>query len=178
MYIFDFETKRWLGKADTKLPLTARAEAQAASLDGSSTYIFGGYGTQATGASVYYGDGIRFSNHSSGDISWAAIESLDKVSPGERACATLTMDSQNKRAFLVGGYETLRRGHRLFSDVWELQVSKRSTDSVLENSGYVCAYCGELTKCLSCSVCRMEYYCSASCQKSHWPQHKLKCKKK
>ncbi|KAG6382758.1 hypothetical protein SASPL_157536 [Salvia splendens] len=38
-----------------------------------------------------------------------------------------------------------------------------------------CVVCGNLTK-KQCAGCKMVKYCSEACQKSHWSEHKLRCK--
>lgn len=49
--------------------------------------------------------------------------------------------------------------------------------------GKICAQCRKSPesapdrKLLQCAACSAEFYCSASCQKAHWPTHKPTCKK-
>jgi hypothetical protein len=39
-----------------------------------------------------------------------------------------------------------------------------------------CLACGTVTeKLMQCSRCKVARYCSGSCQKSHWPEHKGQC---
>ena len=41
-----------------------------------------------------------------------------------------------------------------------------------------CAGCGARSTSLrKCSSCKVAYYCSAGCQRGHWPQHKSACSK-
>jgi len=53
--------------------------------------------------------------------------------------------------------------------------------AVQRGSPGACAACGVLplegSKHLKCLGCRAVRYCSASCQKSHWKQHKVHCNK-
>ncbi|KAI0340351.1 hypothetical protein BDW22DRAFT_414867 [Trametopsis cervina] len=43
---------------------------------------------------------------------------------------------------------------------------------------YRCAYCGNPSAALrKCSGCAKTKYCDSSCQKSHWPEHRVACKK-
>jgi len=37
--------------------------------------------------------------------------------------------------------------------------------------------CFETENLMTCSVCKTVYYCSAYCQKKHWPEHKKHCKR-
>lgn len=39
-----------------------------------------------------------------------------------------------------------------------------------------CPSCGTIAR-TKCSACEKVYYCNRSCQKKHWPTHKLECKK-
>lgn len=52
----------------------------------------------------------------------------------------------------------------------QLPVDKRSTFCVLG--------CDKEKSLQKCSGCQAVYYCSPLCQKKHWPQHKLECKKR
>lgn len=40
-----------------------------------------------------------------------------------------------------------------------------------------CLCCGKRGKMLACSRCKLAWYCSAACQKVHWPEHKTYCGK-
>ena len=50
---------------------------------------------------------------------------------------------------------------------------------VLRMTQGACCGCGELQdeKMKLCARCRRAPYCSQACQRSHWPEHKLECKK-
>jgi hypothetical protein len=45
-----------------------------------------------------------------------------------------------------------------------------------------CANCGRGEACSGskharCGKCKKVHYCSATCQKAHWPEHKLLCRR-
>lgn len=40
-----------------------------------------------------------------------------------------------------------------------------------------CDFCGSASPPKCCSQCNSAYYCNRDCQKSHWKQHKYKCRK-
>lgn len=53
---------------------------------------------------------------------------------------------------------------------------KQQLDQV---GGVKCSYCGKLSfTTKKCGNCKMENYCSKSCQASHWVSHKTKCHKR
>jgi ribosomal protein L40E len=39
----------------------------------------------------------------------------------------------------------------------------------------VCAHCGGRNPAKSCGRCKLIKYCSAPCQRAHWPAHKYAC---
>jgi hypothetical protein len=39
-----------------------------------------------------------------------------------------------------------------------------------------CLVCGSSQNVSKCSRCRLAFYCSAACQKEHWPYHRVVCK--
>lgn len=39
-----------------------------------------------------------------------------------------------------------------------------------------CLVCGSSQNVSKCSRCRLAFYCSAACQKEHWPHHRVVCK--
>ena len=42
---------------------------------------------------------------------------------------------------------------------------------------YRCSYCRQLVeKMRRCSHCKKTYYCDVTCQRNHWPAHKIQCK--
>lgn len=47
---------------------------------------------------------------------------------------------------------------------------------VLDEQQNRCMICGSMRNISKCSRCRRAYYCSAACQKEHWPAHKQGCK--
>lgn len=54
------------------------------------------------------------------------------------------------------------------------------TDSSVEESKrtvYACSFCGKtMISRQTCSRCRLNQYCNATCQKQDWPKHKPQCK--
>eukprot|EP00928_Gymnodinium_smaydae_P037004 TRINITY_DN25756_c0_g1_i1.p1 TRINITY_DN25756_c0_g1~~TRINITY_DN25756_c0_g1_i1.p1 ORF type:complete len:613 (-),score=70.89 TRINITY_DN25756_c0_g1_i1:23-1861(-) len=55
-------------------------------------------------------------------------------------------------------------------------MTKDSQESRLELCQY-CACSSKETHLFKCSLCKQVKYCSTSCQKADWPQHKLWCQK-
>ena len=55
----------------------------------------------------------------------------------------------------------------LFKDIFE---TPREKSTVCR-----CSFCGEPSK-WRCTGCKAHSYCSEACQKSDWPEHKLRCK--
>ncbi|XP_042033177.1 ubiquitin carboxyl-terminal hydrolase 18-like isoform X2 [Salvia splendens] len=61
------------------------------------------------------------------------------------------------------------------ADYSSLDRRKRDTMAGGAAEGFdSCVVCGNLTK-KQCAGCKMVKYCSLSCQKSHWSEHKLRC---
>jgi hypothetical protein len=62
-----------------------------------------------------------------------------------------------------------------FEDAKETKRNWR--DLKLLGEGIACIGCEGPAAATRCSRCKFAYYCSAECQKDHWPLHKLSCKK-
>ncbi|KAJ7837068.1 hypothetical protein B0H14DRAFT_2792767 [Mycena olivaceomarginata] len=41
----------------------------------------------------------------------------------------------------------------------------------------VCGQCSNCSGALKCSRCKMMTYCNRKCQATHWPVHKIHCKR-
>ena len=155
--------------------LKPRAEMQAACFKGKAAYIFGGYyeDFRFTG-SAYHNDGIRF-GHSGDDLICSSLLPVTPDCPSSRGGATFTTDPTRKRALLIGGYETMQR-REVLNDVWECRVSRR-LDSMATKSRFVeCQCCKSKGMWPVCSRCNSVRYCSRTCQKNDWSDHKENCK--
>ena len=49
-------------------------------------------------------------------------------------------------------------------------------DPVIDNK-FICANCNGTQASNRCGGCKSVYYCNIKCQKAHWKQHKVLCKK-
>ncbi|KAJ3066398.1 hypothetical protein HDU99_003862 [Rhizoclosmatium hyalinum] len=174
VYAFDLEKKEWLLQpVDVQGPLAPRSQSQAACLAGKAVYLFGGIATTEYDLVTYYESGIRFSITDSG-VSATGLTTSETVCPDARAGSTLTLDPENRRAILIGGYNAKRLC--VFGDVWELSVTKRSKNEP-DGGISICAFCGKENILRKCSGCKAVGYCNAECQKSGWKEHKKDCKK-
>ncbi|ORY39306.1 galactose oxidase [Rhizoclosmatium globosum] len=174
VYAFDLEKKEWLPQpVDVQGPLAPRSQSQAACLAGKAVYLFGGIATTEYDLVTYYESGIRFSITDSG-VSATGLTTSETVCPDARAGSTLTLDPENRRAILIGGYNAKRLC--VFGDVWELSVTKRSKNEP-DGGISICAFCGKENILRKCSGCKAVGYCNAECQKSGWKEHKKDCKK-
>ncbi|EFX85370.1 hypothetical protein DAPPUDRAFT_237975 [Daphnia pulex] len=64
-----------------------------------------------------------------------------------------------------------------FSPLYQDSESKESNDDEQADEK-CCAVCKKIPEKLKrCSRCRSTFYCSVECQHSHWPMHKILCKK-
>ncbi len=54
---------------------------------------------------------------------------------------------------------------------------KHSMEACLQSEKFKCGFCRSSEGILNCSKCKNSFYCSAACQKSDWPRHKLICVK-
>ncbi len=81
--------------------------------------------------------------------------------------------------------ESLRNALSVGIDGWHTDLVKLATFSkhlaeeleIFLEKQFPCTVCQKKSEKKVCSQCRTTYYCSSQCQRSHWPQHKLTCKK-
>ena len=60
-----------------------------------------------------------------------------------------------------------------------MSVKSISTSRPVTSALFTCAHCKTTREKMDhCSRCRFTYYCNVECQKAHWPQHQLQCKKR
>ena len=58
-----------------------------------------------------------------------------------------------------------------------MSVRPISTSAPASSTQFTCAHCDTTSeKMQRCSRCHFAHYCNTTCQRAHWPQHKLQCK--
>lgn len=93
------------------------------------------------------------------------------VSTKKRKCATLgaqSFGSLSKQCDLAHATTNGKQGH-----------AAKQTNMQLESdlNARACAHCKNHDCINRCSLCRLVYYCSETCQKANWRVHKHNCKK-
>ena len=103
----------------------------------------------------------------------AAIEMLS----AEAAPATEVPELRRLAKELAASFEAKARAIRKHN---LSEASGRGTGTASTMMGNVCRACGKQEsgrRLLQCSRCLGVWYCDASCQRQHWPEHKALCKR-
>lgn len=68
---------------------------------------------------------------------------------------------------------------KIDKNIKKIKINHTTTESTnFQSLKLKCSYCkADLEKRLSCSRCRLTYYCDANCQKLDWSTHKVHCRK-
>jgi len=96
--------------------------------------------------------------------------------PGHR-CGSAMCHIGKNLIILYGGYHGGLK-HEDYGDLWLLDLTNcKETNRKLKS----CAMCGRTNhecKLYQCGNCQSAMYCSLSCQKRDWLEHKVKCEMK
>ncbi|KAJ8600400.1 hypothetical protein CTAYLR_001430 [Chrysophaeum taylorii] len=80
-----------------------------------------------------------------------------------------TEKNQRKHAHELMSMLDLNKGSKLDLGTTEAEALQNAANKT-------CRHCGKTGKMLRCNRCKVAVYCSATCQKAAWPEHKLKCR--
>ena len=70
----------------------------------------------------------------------------------------------------------LPKPHSIFCKAACIGSYEKRQQAKSEGQIFKCCYCGQSGAKKGCAKCRIAYYCSRKCQKSHWKSHKKVCK--